>query len=164
MIFWLKGVRTLAFALPLYYKDIFVEQTVMLRFALIRHSVLRAEDVFDTDRVTLRDFRINFRSGALDVINDHTVANKFGWFRRHILKLLQIVFGVQWVLGISRAHGFEFPRLWRRLIDVCVRQVILGFVETEMQLAGGWANDIVVLVNEFGFICFLFSPHFRLST
>ena len=110
MIFWLKGVRTLAFALPLYYKDIFVVHTVMLRFALIRHSVLRAEDVFDTDRVTLWDFRINFRSGALDVINDHTVANKFGWFRRHILKLLQIVFGVQWVLGISRAHGFEFPR------------------------------------------------------
>ena len=85
MIFWLKGVRTLAFALPLYYKDIFVVHTVMLRFALIRHSVLRAEDVFDTDRVTLWDFRINFRSGALDVINDHTVANKFGWFRRPLM-------------------------------------------------------------------------------
>ena len=164
MVFWLEWVRPLTFTLPFHYKDVFVVHTVVLRFALIRYSVLRSEDVFDTDGITLRNFWINFGSGAFNIINYHTVAHKFGRFRQHVFKLLQIVFGVQWVLRILRAFWFKFPSLWRRLFDVWVRQVVLGFGKTEMELAGGRANDIVVLVNEFGFISFLFSPHFWLST
>jgi hypothetical protein len=56
MVFWLEGVRTLTLALPLHYKDVFVVHTVMLRFALIRHSVLRAEDVFNADGIPLWNF------------------------------------------------------------------------------------------------------------
>jgi hypothetical protein len=135
----------------------------MLRFALIRHSVLRAEDVFNADGIPLWNFWINFGSSALYIVDDHTVAHKFWGFRQYILKLLQIVSGVQWVLRVSRARGFKFPRLGRRLLDVCVRQIIFRLVKAKMELARGRANDVVVLVYEFGFISFLFRPHFWLG-
>ena len=73
------------------------------------------------------------RSGAFNVIYHHLVPNKLIrlWF--DVLKRLQLVFRIQWVLGRVASVGLELIHTWLAAFNVSVGQVELWFVQFEVQ-------------------------------
>ena len=102
------------------------------------------------------------RSSPFNIIDHHLVPDKLIRFWLYILKWLEIVSGIQWVLRRVASVRLELIHTGRTAFDVCVGQVELWLVQLKVEHP--WTSSLHVesVVKVWSVHC-LSSPYFRLG-